>query len=231
MQRPRRLRRFPLVTCTRFRVSPGRPRSFVSLSAYLFARLLLIRATKPAANNKQQTRERASRRQRCKLSMHYRCTRGCSTNEGYVPRLSSFARPLLPTSPPPTSLSRSYAFRRGHCLSLDGQSVHTLTNDSRHSRATPPRRAILGGVLAHAAGVLHSGRSCFLPVHIDAASDTWKVSKGTSLRGCGRTRGRRVGTCAARESARLIANAALPRIISRLSNYCCKCRALLLLSL
>lgn len=86
---------------------------------------------------------------------------------------------LLLTSRRP-SRRRARAFRHGR-RPLNGQSVHTLTNDSRHSRATPPRRAILGGVLAHAAGVLHFGRSYFLPVHTDRLSDTWKVSKGTSL--------------------------------------------------
>lgn len=76
-------------------------------------------------------------------------------------------------------VTRFHTFCHRHCLRT--VRVHTLTNDSRHSRVTPPRRAILGGVLAHAAGVLQFDRLRFLPVHTDC-SNTWRVSKGTCVR-------------------------------------------------
>lgn len=104
-----------------------------------------------------------------------------------LPSPATVALPLV-IAPSAVDIARS--------SSLDGHSPFILSRTipdipERHTH-TPPRCAILGGVLAHAVDVLHLDRSraSFRCIQTQPRN-TWKVSKGTSVRGRGRTRGKR----------------------------------------
>lgn len=168
----------------------------------------------------------------------YRHTRGSSTNERNVPRLPSFASSSSSSSLPPLLVTVPLTIVPSivDIASLDGQSVHTLTNDSRHSRATPPRCARYSWrrVCAGACSRRLALRSFVLPsgAYIRRVSDTWKVSKGTSVRKRLRTDKREAQGRAQhpnppdllQQRGPTPSSTHPPNYRRRLSDYCCKCR-------